>query len=223
MLFRSRPERHEVGVRGEEALDVVLVEAELPGDHLLAGRSGEPVLDVRAPVAAAPERERLDAVFGPGELGDEGGLLRIFYQMGVANELFPLLIFVAIGAMTDFGPLLENPRILLFGAAGQFGIFLVLMLALALDFPVLEAVSIAIIGASTNETSISGQPLRLMLDAGYAGKLYPVNPRRDDVQGVKAYPSAADIPEKVDCALIAVSALLKPSASYFPAPEIAIF
>ena len=63
--------------------------------------------------------------------------------------------------------------------------------------------SIAIIGASTNDTSISGQPLRLMLDAGYAGKLYPVNPRRDDVQGVKAYPSAADIPEKVDCALIA--------------------
>jgi sodium ion-translocating decarboxylase beta subunit len=88
------------------------------------------------------------------ELGDEGGLLRIFYQMGVANELFPLLIFVAIGAMTDFGPLLENPRILLFGAAGQFGIFLVLMLALALGFPVLEAVSIAIIGACDGPTAI---------------------------------------------------------------------
>ena len=88
------------------------------------------------------------------ELGDEGGLLRIFYEMGVANELFPLLIFVAIGAMTDFGPLLENPRILLFGAAGQFGIFLVLMLALALGFPVLEAVSIAIIGACDGPTAI---------------------------------------------------------------------
>jgi sodium ion-translocating decarboxylase beta subunit len=88
------------------------------------------------------------------ELGDEGGLLNIFYEMGVANELFPLLIFVAIGAMIDFGPLLENPRILLFGAAGQFGIFLTLMLALALGFPVLEAVSIAIIGACDGPTAI---------------------------------------------------------------------
>jgi oxaloacetate decarboxylase beta subunit len=88
------------------------------------------------------------------ELGGEGGLLKTFYEMGVANELFPLLIFVAIGAMTDFGPLLENPRILLFGAAGQFGIFLTLMVALALGFPALEAVSIAIIGACDGPTAI---------------------------------------------------------------------
>ncbi len=88
------------------------------------------------------------------ELGAEGGLLKIFYDMGVGNELFPLLIFVAIGAMTDFGPLLENPRILLFGAAGQFGIFLTLLLALALGFPALEAVSIAIIGACDGPTAI---------------------------------------------------------------------
>ncbi len=88
------------------------------------------------------------------ELGGEGGLLKIFYDMGVANEVFPLLIFVAIGAMTDFGPLMENPRILLFGAAGQLGIFLTLMLALALGFPALEAVSIAIIGACDGPTAI---------------------------------------------------------------------
>ena len=88
------------------------------------------------------------------ELGSEGGLLKIFYEMGVANEVFPLLIFVAIGAMTDFGPLMENPKILLFGAAGQFGIFLTLMLALALGFPALEAVSIAIIGACDGPTAI---------------------------------------------------------------------
>jgi len=88
------------------------------------------------------------------ELGGEGGLLKIFYQMGVANEVFPLLIFVAIGAMTDFGPLMENPRILLFGAAGQLGIFLTLMIALALGFPVLEAVSIAVIGACDGPTAI---------------------------------------------------------------------
>lgn len=72
--------------------------------------------------------------------------------------------------------------------------------------------SIAIIGASTNLTSISGQPLRLMLDAGYAGKLYPVNPRREEVQGLKAYPSAVDLPGPCDVALLAVSAAQVPQA-----------
>lgn len=85
---------------------------------------------------------------------DQGGLLRAFYDMGIRNELFPLLIFVGIGAMTDFGPLLENPKILLLGAAGQFGIFLTLMLALALGFPFLEAMSIGIIGACDGPTAI---------------------------------------------------------------------
>ncbi|TAK45414.1 MAG: sodium ion-translocating decarboxylase subunit beta, partial [Betaproteobacteria bacterium] len=88
------------------------------------------------------------------DLMDEGGFLRTLYNAGVANELFPLLIFVGIGAMTDFGPLLENPRILLFGAAGQVGIFLTLMLALALGFPELEAVAIAVIGACDGPTAI---------------------------------------------------------------------
>src|SRR6266540_2959751 len=77
----------------------------------------------------------------------EDGMLRVLYDMGIRNELFPLLIFIGIGALTDFGPLLENPRMLLFGAAGQCGIFLTLLLALALGFPELQAVSIAIIGA----------------------------------------------------------------------------
>jgi acetate---CoA ligase (ADP-forming) len=72
--------------------------------------------------------------------------------------------------------------------------------------------SIAIIGASTNDTSISGQPLRLMLEAGYAGKIYPVNPKRDEVQGVKAYPSAQAIPGPCDVALVAVSAAQVPQA-----------
>ena len=65
---------------------------------------------------------------------EAGGLLRHFYDFGVITEIFPCLIFVGIGAMTDFGPLLENPKILLLGAAGQFGIFLTLMLALFLGF-----------------------------------------------------------------------------------------
>lgn len=88
------------------------------------------------------------------ELGEAGGLLKLLYDMGIANELFPLLIFVGIGAMIDFGPLLENPKILMFGAAGQFGIFLTLLLALALGFPALEAVSIAVIGACDGPTAI---------------------------------------------------------------------
>jgi oxaloacetate decarboxylase beta subunit len=88
------------------------------------------------------------------DLMEPGGLLRLLYDMGIANELFPLLIFVGIGAMIDFGSLLENPKMLLFGAAGQFGIFLTLLLALALGFPALEAVSIAVIGACDGPTAI---------------------------------------------------------------------
>ena len=87
-------------------------------------------------------------------LMDEGGLLRHFYEAGVLTEIFPCLIFIGIGAMTDFGPLLENPRILLLGGAGQFGIFLTLLLALALGFTQLEAVAIGIIGACDGPTAI---------------------------------------------------------------------
>lgn len=84
----------------------------------------------------------------------EHGALTILYEMGVGNELFPLLIFVGIGAMTDFGPLLENPKMVLLGAAGQFGIFLTLLLALVLGFDHNEAASIGIIGAIDGPTSI---------------------------------------------------------------------
>ncbi len=85
---------------------------------------------------------------------ETGGMLKFFYDMGIITEIFPLLIFVGIGAMTDFSPLLENPKILLFGAAGQFGIFLTLLLALALGFSQLEAVCIGIIGACDGPTAI---------------------------------------------------------------------
>ena len=85
---------------------------------------------------------------------DEPGMLQLFYDIGVGNELFPLLIFIGIGAMTDFGPLLENPKMVLLGAAGQFGIFLTLILALLLGFTRPEAASIGIIGAIDGPTSI---------------------------------------------------------------------
>src|ERR1051325_9717460 len=71
-------------------------------------------------------------------MGKEG-FLRFFYDFGVLTEIFPLLIFIGIGAMTDFQPLLENPKIILLGAAGQFGIFLTLLLALAVGFDKLDA------------------------------------------------------------------------------------
>lgn len=87
-------------------------------------------------------------------LVEDGGMLRVLYDMGVGNELFPLLIFIGIGAMTDFGPLLENPKMVLLGAAGQFGIFLTLLLALLLGFSQPQAASIGIIGAIDGPTSI---------------------------------------------------------------------
>jgi oxaloacetate decarboxylase beta subunit len=84
----------------------------------------------------------------------EGGLFTILHEAGLSNELFPLLIFVGIGALTDFGPLLENPKLALLGAAGQFGIFGTLLLALLLGFDMNEAASIGIIGAIDGPTSI---------------------------------------------------------------------
>ncbi|MBN2533410.1 MAG: sodium ion-translocating decarboxylase subunit beta [Spirochaetales bacterium] len=84
----------------------------------------------------------------------ETGLLRHFYDAGVMTEVFPCLIFIGIGAMTDFEPLLQRPRILLLGAAGQFGIFLTLALALILGFSKNEAVAIGIIGACDGPTAI---------------------------------------------------------------------
>jgi oxaloacetate decarboxylase beta subunit len=88
------------------------------------------------------------------DLMGEDGFLRVIYNMGVANELFPLLIFIGIGAMTDFGPLLENPKIFLLGAAGQFGIFLTIGLALLFGFDKLDAVAIGVIGACDGPTAI---------------------------------------------------------------------
>jgi oxaloacetate decarboxylase beta subunit len=103
-------------------------------------------------------KQVFDAIGTPeaarGTASTETGFLRNLYNMGISNELFPLLIFIGIGAMTDFTPLLANPKILLFGAAGQCGIFITLLLALALGFPNLQAMSIAIIGACDGPTAI---------------------------------------------------------------------
>ena len=84
----------------------------------------------------------------------EIGIIDILFEAGIANELFPLILFIGIGAMIDFGPLLANPKLFLFGAAAQFGIFFTLCLAGVLGFDIKDAASIAIIGAADGPTSI---------------------------------------------------------------------
>jgi sodium ion-translocating decarboxylase beta subunit len=85
---------------------------------------------------------------------DENGLFTLLYKVGITTELFPLLIFIGVGAMIDFSPLISQPKLVLLGAAGQFGIFGTLMLATVLGYPLNEAASIGVIGAIDGPTSI---------------------------------------------------------------------
>lgn len=85
----------------------------------------------------------------------EHGAIKLLFDFGIENgELFPLLLFIGIGAMIDFGPLLSNPKLMLFGAAAQFGIFLTLGLAALCGFDLKDAASIGIIGAADGPTAI---------------------------------------------------------------------
>ena len=82
------------------------------------------------------------------------GFLTELFNMGISNELFPLILFIGIGAMIDFGPLLTNPKLMIFGAAAQFGIFFTLCLASVFFPEIRDAASIAIIGAADGPTAI---------------------------------------------------------------------
>lgn len=82
------------------------------------------------------------------------GALTVFFNAGIITEVFPLLIFIAVGAMIDFTPLFRNPMLLLFGAAAQFGIFMTMTFATLLGFDLKEAAAIGIIGAADGPTSI---------------------------------------------------------------------
>ena len=84
----------------------------------------------------------------------EEGPLDILFNAGIGNELFLLLLFIGIGAMIDFTPLLESPVLMLFGAAAQFGIFMTLSLATLFGFSLQDAASVGIIGAADGPTSI---------------------------------------------------------------------
>ena len=114
---------------------------------------------VNLPFSGAVERT-VDAVFHEGPLST-------LYNAGIANELFPLILFIGIGAMIDFGPLLSNPKLMLFGAAAQFGIFFTLCTA-SMFFVDKDAASIAIIGAADGPTSIV---VAQALDSNYIGAI----------------------------------------------------
>ncbi len=88
-------------------------------------------------------------------IGETHGIIQWLFETGIeASEAFPLLLFIGIGAMIDFGPLLSNPKMFLFGAAAQFGIFLTIVFAVILGFDLKDAASIGIIGAADGPTSI---------------------------------------------------------------------
>lgn len=88
-------------------------------------------------------------------VGETHGIIEWLFEIGIeASEALPLILFIGIGAMIDFGPVLSNPRMLLFGAAAQFGIFMTFSLATLLGFDIKDAASIGIIGAADGPTSI---------------------------------------------------------------------
>ncbi len=88
-------------------------------------------------------------------VGEVRGIIQWLFEVGIeASEAMPLLLFIGIGAMIDFGPLLSNPRMFLFGAAAQFGIFVTIVLATLLGFDLRDAASIGIIGAADGPTSL---------------------------------------------------------------------
>ncbi len=95
------------------------------------------------------------------------GPLSVLYDAGIANELFPLLLFIGVGAMIDFGPILSNPKLMIFGAAAQFGIFFTLCTA-SMFFDLKDSASIAVIGAADGPTSIV---VAMMLNSKYLGAI----------------------------------------------------
>jgi len=102
-------------------------------------------------------------------VGETHGIIQWLFEVGIeASEAMPLLLFIGIGAMIDFGPLLANPKLFLCGAAAQAGIFLTIIIAVALGFDLKDAASIGIIGAADGPTSIL---VSLTLGSRYVGAI----------------------------------------------------
>lgn len=118
--------------------------------YLAIAKEYEPVLLLPIGLGCIIGNLPLSSMVDPAEQG----MLAVIKSAGVDNELFPLLIFIGVGAMMDFRPLMAQPLFALMGAAGQFGIFGTLIVAVLLGFPLNEAASIGIIGAIDGPTSI---------------------------------------------------------------------
>ncbi|HSD85635.1 MAG TPA: sodium ion-translocating decarboxylase subunit beta [Anaerolineae bacterium] len=116
--------------------------------YLAIAKEYEPVLLLPIGIGCVIANIPMTGMNGPE------GLFTVLYDAGIKNELFPLLIFIGVGAMIDFSPLLSQPKMVLLGAAGQFGIFGTLLLATLLGFKLNEAASIGVIGAIDGPTSI---------------------------------------------------------------------
>jgi carboxybiotin decarboxylase len=116
--------------------------------YLAITKDYEPILLLPIGFGAILTNLPLTGIAGPD------GFLGILFNAGIKTELFPMFIFISVGAMTDFGPLIENPKMAFLGAAGQFGIFATLLIAILLGFPLNQAASIGIIGAIDGPTSI---------------------------------------------------------------------
>src|SRR5512139_1267360 len=116
--------------------------------YLAIAKEYEPVLLLPIGIGCVIANIPMTGMTGPE------GLFTVLYDAGIKTELFPLVIFIGVGAMIDFSPLLSQPKMVLLGAAGQFGIFGTLLLATLLGFPLNEAASIGVIGAIDGPTSI---------------------------------------------------------------------
>ena len=112
------------------------------------------------------------AVIGSGEGEESLGIITSLFRVGIeASEAMPILLFIGIGAMIDFGPLLTNPKLFILGGAAQFGIFITLILAAVIGFPLNDSASIAIIGAADGPTAIL---VAIKLASNYLGPIMVV-------------------------------------------------
>ncbi|MDR2102062.1 MAG: sodium ion-translocating decarboxylase subunit beta [Treponema sp.] len=134
---------------GWQALVMILVGVLLI--FLAIKKEYEPMLLLPIGFGTILVNQPLSAVF---DYGGEPGFLQILFNTGIRTELFPVLIFIAVGAMCDFGPMFKNPVMMFFGAAAQFGIFATIIVAVLLGFDLKVASAIGIIGAADGPTSI---------------------------------------------------------------------
>lgn len=112
------------------------------------------------------------AVIGSGEEEESLGIITSLFHVGIeASEAMPILLFIGIGAMIDFGPLLTNPKLFILGGAAQFGIFITLILAAVIGFPLNDSAAIAIIGAADGPTAIL---VAIKLASNYLGPIMVV-------------------------------------------------